>query len=94
MACLPGAQVELAPLPAGVPERLPVSCNGRSAVFLVRCQRVLFGGDEMTPSRFEHLAGRGDAKKWKTSIITGSRVRLYMRHGNTAWRLYAVGLRK
>ena len=64
------------PLPPGVPERLAVTCNGRSALFLVRSQRVRFGGAEMTPSRFEQLAGRGDAKKWKTSIFTFARVRL------------------
>ena len=62
--------MELVPLPPGVPERLAVTCNGRSALFLVRSQRVRFGGAEMTPSRFEQLAGRGDAKKWKTSIFT------------------------
>ena len=68
--CSRDAQVELAALPRGVPERLAVSCNGRSATFLVRSQRVVLGGAEMTPSRFEQLAGRGDAKKWKTSIVT------------------------
>jgi hypothetical protein len=69
-------QVELDALPAGVQEHVTVACNGRPAVFLVRSQRVRFGGAEMTPSRFEHLAGRGDAKKWKTSITTGPQVRM------------------
>ena len=70
-----------------------MSCNGRSAVFLVRCQRVLFGGAEMTPSRFEQLAGRGDAKKWKTSIVTGLRVRLYVQRGVHAMQNLVHGRR-
>jgi hypothetical protein len=32
-------------------------------------QRVLMDGREYLPSRFEALCGRGDAKKWKTSIF-------------------------
>ena len=57
-------------LPDGVPERLPVTCNGRSAVFLLRSQRVVFQDHDMAPSRFEQLSGKGDAKKWKCSIFT------------------------
>lgn len=57
-------------LPEGVPERLPVNCNGRSALFLVRRQRLLVQDSEMVPSRFEQMSGKGDAKKWKSSIYT------------------------
>ena len=70
-------QVQLEKLPEGVPEQVTVACNSRPAVFLVRSQRVRYAGTEMTPSRYEYLAGRGDAKKWKTSIITGSQVRAH-----------------
>lgn len=57
-------------LPEGVPELLPVTCNGRSAQFLMRRQRVLVNGSEMAPSRFEQMSGKGDAKKWKSSVYT------------------------
>ena len=56
------------PLPEGVPEQLDVVCNGRQAQLIVRSQRVLFGGQEISASRFEQLCGKGDAKKWKTSV--------------------------
>lgn len=57
-------------LPEGVPERLAVTCNGRSAAFLVRQQRMLFQNMEMAPSRYEQMSGKGDAKKWKCSVFT------------------------
>ena len=60
--------VPLSPLPDGVPEQLDVVCNGRQAQLIVRSQRVLFGGQEISASRFEQLCGKGDAKKWKTSV--------------------------
>eukprot|EP00891_Asterochloris_glomerata_P002152 jgi/Astpho2/2152/fgenesh1_pg.00040_%23_10_t len=60
--------VPLSPLPEGVPEQLDVVCNGRQAQLIVRSQRVLFGGQEISASRFEQLCGKGDAKKWKTSV--------------------------
>ena len=31
-------------------------------------QRVVYDGEEMPASRFEVLAGKPDAKKWKTSL--------------------------
>lgn len=57
-------------LPEGVPERLAVTCNGRSAALLVRQQRMLYQNMEMAPSRFEQMSGKGDAKKWKCSVFT------------------------
>lgn len=60
--------VELMPLPEGVLEVLPITCNGRSAALLVRSQRVQQGDAEMSASRFEQICGKGDAKKWKCSI--------------------------
>ena len=60
--------VPLSPLPEGVPEQLDVVCNGRQAQLIVRSQRMLFGGQEISASRFEQLCGKGDAKKWKTSV--------------------------
>ena len=62
--------VELVPLPEGVPEVLSVTCNGRSGRLLVRSQRVLQGDTEMSASKFEQVCGKGDAKKWKSSIWT------------------------
>lgn len=58
------------PLPEGVPEVLNVTCNGRSGRLLVRSQRVLQGDTEMSASKFEQVCGKGDAKKWKSSIWT------------------------
>jgi hypothetical protein len=60
--------VELLPLPDGAPERVDIVCNGREGVFVVRPARVEAGGEDMAPSRFEAACGRGDAKKWKTSL--------------------------
>ena len=57
-------------LPEGVPEVLKVTCNGRSGSLLLRTQRVLQGDTEMSASKFEQVCGKGDAKKWKSSIWT------------------------
>lgn len=56
------------PLPEGVPEEVPVNCNGRSALLVIRTQRVLFNDQDMSASKFEALCGKGDAKKWKCSL--------------------------
>jgi hypothetical protein len=61
-------RVELDPLPEGVPDELPIQCNGRSALLLVRTQKVLYNDHEISASKFEALCGKGDAKKWKSSI--------------------------
>ena len=55
-------------MPEGVPEELRVTCAGRSAVLNIRSQIVTFGGQRMSASRFETVCGKGDAKKWKSSI--------------------------
>lgn len=68
MRCLQA--VQLVPLPEGVPEVLDVTCNGRSGKLLVRTQRVLHCDAEMSASKFEQVCGKGDAKKWKSSIWT------------------------
>ncbi len=60
--------VELLPLPEGVAEEVPVICNGRSGLLLLRSQRVLHNGGTMSASRFETVCGKGDAKKWKCSV--------------------------
>lgn len=62
--------VDLMPLPPNSTERMPVVCNGRSGILILRTQRVLAGGGEMSASRFETVCGKGDAKKWKCSIST------------------------
>lgn len=62
------SQVKLLPLPDGVPEGVPVECNGKRGSLLVRSQRVVYGGEEMTASRFEQMCGKGEAKKWKCSL--------------------------
>lgn len=59
---------ELLPLLEGVPEEIPVHCNGRSALLVIRTQRVLFNGQDMSASKFELTCGKGDAKKWKCSL--------------------------
>ena len=65
---LPLQPEELLPLPEGVPEEVAVHCNGRSALLVVRTQRVLHQGQDISASKFESLCGKGDAKKWKCSL--------------------------
>ena len=55
-------------LPEDVPEELPVACAGRLALMNVRSQTVTFGGTVISASRFEAVCGKGDAKKWKSSL--------------------------
>ncbi|CAD7696632.1 unnamed protein product [Ostreobium quekettii] len=64
----PTEQVDLLPLPDGIPEEVPVECNGKRGSLLIRSQRVLYADEEMTASRFEQLCGKGEAKKWKCSL--------------------------
>ncbi len=59
---------ELVRLAENVPEEVPVTCAGRSAVLNIRSQIVTFAGQRMSASRFETVCGKGDAKKWKCSI--------------------------
>lgn len=61
-------QVDLLPLPKGVPESITVECNGRKGTLFVRSQRVLYMDEETTASRFEQICGKGEAKKWKCSL--------------------------
>lgn len=56
------------PLPADTPEDVPITCGGRSAILNIRNQIVTFAGQTMSASRFETVCGKGDAKKWKSSI--------------------------
>jgi hypothetical protein len=35
---------------------------------LLRSQKVMWDGHEISASRFEQICGKGDAKKWKTSL--------------------------
>lgn len=67
----PPPEVELLPLPEGCPDRVLVQCNSRRGVFIVRSQKVedgTRGGTELTPSRFEAVAGKAEAKKWRSSL--------------------------
>ncbi|KAK9830484.1 hypothetical protein WJX72_011976 [[Myrmecia] bisecta] len=64
----PPVPADLVPLPENTPEQLCVTCAGRSAVFVVRTQRIHFGEQEMSASKFETVCGKGDAKKWKSSL--------------------------
>jgi hypothetical protein len=75
--------VELLELPPGVPELLPVVCNGHRAQLALRTQRVVYRGQEMAPSRFEAMAGategvqgacRGLGASWRLACMpVGSR---------------------
>lgn len=65
----PPPKVELVDIPSDVPEQVPIFCNGRNAVLDIRLQRVIYEGDEMPPSRFEQVCGKGDAKKWKATLF-------------------------
>ena len=64
----PCQAVDLMELPPSTPEQLRIICNGRSGVLILRTQRVHAAGNEMSASRFETVCGKGDAKKWKSSI--------------------------
>jgi hypothetical protein len=67
-AAAPPLQVELKPLPTGVPETVAIVCSGRRATLTLRSQRVMHEGVDMSASKFEQLCGKGDAKKWKNSF--------------------------
>ena len=69
---MPVQAAVLMPLPEGVPDELHVACAGRLAVLTVRSQTVTFGGQTMSASRFEAVCGKGDAKKWKSSLWAAS----------------------
>ncbi len=69
---MPLQHATLMPTPEGVPEELHVACAGRLAVLSVRSQTVTFGGQTMSASRFEAVCGKGDAKKWKSSLWAAS----------------------
>lgn len=58
----------LLPLPKDTPEEVAVVCSGKYGIFHVRSQKILHNGQMMSPSKFEFLCGKGDAKKWKTSL--------------------------
>ncbi len=62
------AQVELLQLPDGVPEELRIVCTSKHATLIVRTQRVVYQGVEMSASKFEQMCGKGDSKKWKISF--------------------------
>lgn len=65
----PPPKVDLGKLPDGVPEEVPIFCNGRTALLLIRQQKVFLDGELMPPSRFEQVCGKGDAKKWKATLF-------------------------
>ena len=69
---MPLQAAALMTLPEGVPDELHVACAGRLAVLTVRSQTVTFGGQTMSASRFEAVCGKGDAKKWKSSLWAAS----------------------
>jgi hypothetical protein len=59
---------ELMPLPDDTPEDVAVVCGGKYGMLNVRSQKVLHNGVLMSASKFEVICGKGDAKKWKTSL--------------------------
>ena len=83
--------VELIPLPEDTPDEIPVQCNGKSGILLLRPQKVLYAGQEISASKFEALCGRGDAKKWKTSLwiqdTDGSSVEVKFIHYVIKWMI-------
>ena len=83
--------VELMPLPEGVAEEVPVICNGRSGLLLLRSQRVLHNGGTMSASRFETVCGKGDAKKWKCSVHLEPSPGLSGQVSLGAWRVPSDG---
>ena len=56
------------PLPDTAREQVTVECNGIRGTFYLRCQKVMHQGVLIPAARFESLCGRGDAKKWKSSL--------------------------
>lgn len=51
-----------------VMDRVPVVCGDCKGVLLVKQGRVLYEGQEMSPTEFERLGGKASAKKWKNSV--------------------------
>ncbi|KXZ47440.1 hypothetical protein GPECTOR_35g878 [Gonium pectorale] len=47
---------------------MKVVCMGRYAELLIRTQRVVYNDCVMPVNSFERICGRGDAKKWKSSL--------------------------
>lgn len=68
-AALRPAKVDLIAMPDDLPDELPVVCCGRHGLLYLRAQTVLHSGAVMTVSHFERICGRGDAKKWKASLL-------------------------
>ena len=56
---------ELAALPEGVPEVVPITCAGRSAVLAIRSQMVAFAGQRMSASRFETVRASACMDAWE-----------------------------
>ena len=54
--------------------KIPVACGDKIGTLILpkkyktKQERVLYDSQTMTPSQFEAFGGRGNAKKWKTSI--------------------------
>ena len=63
--------VELLPLAAGLSEEVPVICNGRSGILLLRSQRILHNGSTMSASRFETIR-QGRCKKVEVQRAPGA----------------------
>lgn len=66
--CVHSSQTELMALPENTPDILHVVCNNKRGVLNLRTQRVVHNDLDMSVTAFEKVCGRGDAKKWKTSL--------------------------
>lgn len=58
------------PIPENVDENesVIVSCGEIQGTFLVHKLKVIYDGQEVSPTKFENLGGRGSDKKWKSSL--------------------------
>ncbi len=84
-AAAPPTKVELMPMPEGLHDEIPVVCCGRRALLHVRTQRVVYNETLMAVSHFEKICGRGDAKKWKSSLWWVDGGRKVGHHGILPW---------
>jgi hypothetical protein len=58
------------PIPENVDENesVIVCCGEIQGTFLVHKLKVIYDGQEVSPTKFENLGGRGSDKKWKSSL--------------------------
>ncbi|KAK9908321.1 hypothetical protein WJX75_005988 [Coccomyxa subellipsoidea] len=55
-------------LPEGIQDTVDVICGDAIGLMDIRRARILFEGQDISPTELEKIGGRGASKKWKTSL--------------------------